>query len=745
MAKIKIEEFFVEGSEAQKSHVLIHIAEPNTPEEEKRGYFLALAEINHNNPLQISSLQTIIEEIEKKYYENKTSETELENLFEKIISQVNKRSSEVLNDSDSEINCLIANIKGDKIIFAYHGYPKTRLFFKKEETIEEIKIIDSPAFSNNQLFCSIIEGNINPNDILFIYTPKIEDNFDINKIKKLLLEKNISEIKNYVEKSLEIFESIYSFGGIFLEIEKETENKLVEQVIPEQKITSQASLENLQNTEDSTSAILSPSLLTIISKKIRNLKFKKHKKKQEIKTTRHGSIETNVRKHHEHEEEKLLNKFLISFGKIIFIIFKYILKITTNFLSATRNFFVTLFFIISNKNGKRTIILDRYNTKINQNKNKFNNIGVLPKIFFISILILILIFIANLFYLKIQEKKEAEKAQYTNLVTIIEEKIDEAKSKLLYNEESKAFELLQEAETVKNSLKLNNEEERINEKQQIEEKINDLLMQLRKITIIKPEIVAEIKNNENTPVSVEKIIYIEDSEFLIYGLNDKNIYYLNPISKNIEIKNNQTYQNLKIAKNEPEKNLVYFIYNNNKLLEYNTKNKTFMSKDISYPNENTEIIDFEIYNNRIYSFDKNNQQIYKHDLTQTGFSKGEKWILEENLNLQDISSIAIDSNIFLLGNGQNIYKFNRGKNINFEITGIDPIIEKATKLWTNFDSSYLYILDSENKRVIIVDKDGHFISQFLAQNWLNPKDMLVIEKYKTIYVLDENTIYKFEY
>jgi hypothetical protein len=37
--KIEINEFFIEGGDQKKSHVLLHITEPSTPEEEDRGYF----------------------------------------------------------------------------------------------------------------------------------------------------------------------------------------------------------------------------------------------------------------------------------------------------------------------------------------------------------------------------------------------------------------------------------------------------------------------------------------------------------------------------------------------------------------------------------------------------------------------------------------------------------------------------------------------------------------------------------
>ncbi len=67
--QLEIHEFFVEGTDQKDSHVLLHIAEPITPEEQRKGYFFALVEIQHSHGDQITDLQQLIEGIETTYYE----------------------------------------------------------------------------------------------------------------------------------------------------------------------------------------------------------------------------------------------------------------------------------------------------------------------------------------------------------------------------------------------------------------------------------------------------------------------------------------------------------------------------------------------------------------------------------------------------------------------------------------------------------------------------------------------------
>ena len=54
---------------------------------------------------------------------------------------------------------------------------------------------------------------------------------------------------------------------------------------------------------------------------------------------------------------------------------------------------------------------------------------------------------------------------------------------------------------------------------------------------------------------------------------------------------------------------------------------------------------------------------------------------------------------------------------------------------------YIYILDSGNKRVVAVDKDGYIYQQYSSPLFDDLKDFVVLEKEKKIYVLNGSIIY----
>ncbi len=73
---LEINEFFVEGKDHKKSHVLLHIAEPVSRREKERGYFFVVAEINDGYEEQIEYLQQIIDDIEHDYYDESSDDTQ---------------------------------------------------------------------------------------------------------------------------------------------------------------------------------------------------------------------------------------------------------------------------------------------------------------------------------------------------------------------------------------------------------------------------------------------------------------------------------------------------------------------------------------------------------------------------------------------------------------------------------------------------------------------------------------------
>ncbi len=101
--------------------------------------------------------------------------------------------------------------------------------------------------------------------------------------------------------------------------------------------------------------------------------------------------------------------------------------------------------------------------------------------------------------------------------------------------------------------------------------------------------------------------------------------------------------------------------------------------------------------------------------------------------IKNASDLAIDGNIYIATNGT-ILKFNSGSKQDF--TPAVSGLSSTTKLYTEVNYQRLYILDSGNKKLIILNKDGSLYKNISSDKFNDPKDFAVDEKNSTVYILN---------
>lgn len=145
------------------------------------------------------------------------------------------------------------------------------------------------------------------------------------------------------------------------------------------------------------------------------------------------------------------------------------------------------------------------------------------------------------------------------------------------------------------------------------------------------------------------------------------------------------------------------------------------------------------YIGRLYVLDKG-EQIYK--LTKSGSTYTSSDYFTGDVNLDSAVSIAIDGSIWVLSSSGKVDKYTRGESDDLSISGLDKGLSSPTKIYTDSDIDNVYILDRGNSRVVVIDKDGKYVSQYPSDVIKNAKDFDISESDKKIYVLSGNKIYE---
>lgn len=142
------------------------------------------------------------------------------------------------------------------------------------------------------------------------------------------------------------------------------------------------------------------------------------------------------------------------------------------------------------------------------------------------------------------------------------------------------------------------------------------------------------------------------------------------------------------------------------------------------------------YAGNFYVLEKRASTVWRYPAIEGGFASGQNWFASGvSPNLSGVADWTIDGSIWMLtGNGK-ILKFSLGNPENFSLSGV-PGSTGFSAIYTNEELEHLYLLDNDNARVVVVDKeDGLYKAQYESESLMGAKDLVVSENEGKIIVL----------
>lgn len=151
------------------------------------------------------------------------------------------------------------------------------------------------------------------------------------------------------------------------------------------------------------------------------------------------------------------------------------------------------------------------------------------------------------------------------------------------------------------------------------------------------------------------------------------------------------------------------------------------------------------YGGNLYLLDTAKQRIWKYVATETGFSELREYLNPDTLpDFSLATGMAIDGSVWIGTTDGKILRFTQGKENTFLPEGVEPAFGKHLSVFTSDSVKNIYVLDSDNKRVVVIDKDGAYMSQYVWEGNIVPTQMVVSEKEKKILLLMDGKIYNLE-
>lgn len=151
------------------------------------------------------------------------------------------------------------------------------------------------------------------------------------------------------------------------------------------------------------------------------------------------------------------------------------------------------------------------------------------------------------------------------------------------------------------------------------------------------------------------------------------------------------------------------------------------------------------YGGNLYLLDTGKSRIWKYVATEKGFSETREYLNPDTLpDLSLATGMAIDGGVWVGTKDGKILRFVQGREETFAARGVDPSLGKTLVVATTEEDKNLYVLDSDNKRVVVMDKDGVYLAQYVWTGNLTPTQFVVSEKLTLMLLLADGKLYSVE-
>ncbi len=726
------------------NNAFIYTGSPNKGQKDK-GKLIIMLDFPEetDNVKELGNL--LIQKIHQLYYGS--SIIDQETILENILEESNENLpllTKVDNAWLKKFNAIIAIIYKQETYFSPVGNVSAWVANGNEliNVFDYLENNDIEKPSVDRIFTNILSGNIETKQTLLFASNSIFDYVSKKSLEKIALDNDPSGINIKLKEILFKIEN-RSFCSVSIKLTPYEENQKTEEdssikIEATEESNTNKDLENSQNDakikkpeeENSeekeiiqenvdTAEIKTKETYGYSSSKnsideLLNIQQKTKDILTKGKSSLDDKIETpfkTIEKKDVLEKRKKINKKKLL--KNIFSPFLYIAKLIKK--------------ILIHKKSENTISLHTNGIIEGKPRKKINK----KRILLISGIIILLGFTANVLIMNYKKQASAKKQAYEKILGTIDDKKTEYDLLSIYKDEKLANEKLKEISDLINELPQKTDEQ----KKKYDEILNNFTDTLNKVWNINS--IKEPKITTEFAFYPEKIIKFND---YIVGLGKE--------SKDIEkysIKDNKKeligkesiYSNVNIF--EKYNNFVYGLDTNNKVDAINLEDGTINKFDISYHPNYKKSIGAVSYNDKIYILDPESNQIYKHTIKTSSLDKGEAWI-QDGTDIKNALSIAIDSNIYLGFNDGTIKMFYMGKQKAFELKTINPIIKSIDKIYTDKTITEIYLLDSQTKRIIIINKKGELIKQYYFPTLNTLNNFIVDGASKTIYLQSENKV-----
>ncbi|MEW6407883.1 MAG: hypothetical protein AB1465_04290 [Patescibacteria group bacterium] len=665
------------------------------------GTLFLILQINTERALA-QKISEILSEILKHEYFRK--EENIATNFEFALSRANQTMSALAEEGHIEwlnkFHALIAVIYDNQIHLTTTGKTLACLFRGKETINITEGLTSQKSPSIMKTFVNIISGNLKDDDKLLFATPHVLEYFSWEKIKRIIQKPTVIQAKK--DFLSDISNEFEPMSFIILKI---NEKKLFFEKTPARPHTITPSITLPKPLLSQKTAEILPRQISAKSglTKIKEIMSKNLKEMQNF--TRSLLNKINPKKEIDQTQKTSPVKFRLASGE-------------------KSTFFLNLI----------KILKEIYISFL----QKFRHLAPLSRVLLIVALLFIITLTINITRASLKQKDKKLNLQYEKALSLAQEKEKQASNALIYNDYEKAGKLLLETKEIAEKDLLPSKKYK-EEGEKLLLKIQENLDKTNKVIRVKD--VKTLVDLEAAKIETRNIIAVNDAIF-VFDSKKTTLYKFDEKAKKFSLfaKNDELKEVMLLAANET-KNTILFLTKKLNLYEFIIETKNFQTSDITFANESALPQDMQSYAERLYFLVPSDNQLWRHQRIISGYTPGVEWFLDKkNLDIKNAASFAIDGSVYILKANGEVLKFLNAEKEEFTMPKLTIPLSSPTKIITNIDSEFIYILDPKEKRVIVLDKKGSLKNQYISDEFSELQGIYVKEKDKKMYLLTDKKL-----
>jgi sugar lactone lactonase YvrE len=164
--------------------------------------------------------------------------------------------------------------------------------------------------------------------------------------------------------------------------------------------------------------------------------------------------------------------------------------------------------------------------------------------------------------------------------------------------------------------------------------------------------------------------------------------------------------------------------------------------------EGDSLFRISVYDGNLYVADMASNRIWKYVNGDNGFSAPIEWTSQtenEFRNFSDLVDWEIDGSVWVLRENAEVLRLVQGKVNEFGFKDVVPELSEAKSIFADKNLDELFILDSKEKRLVIIDKEnGEYIAQYSLDGINNPQGVVVNKDQKKAFILSDGKLYSID-